>query len=102
MAIYAKGETYRTRNGEKTSEGKNPVGLAWGAEQWDEKKLRRELARHPDRGIGICFGPGRAPDGSWLIDLEGDGPRSRPIAGDRSGDRPGRSNPIMVECPGSS
>ena len=27
-------------------------------------------------GVGICLGPGRALDGSWLIDLEGDGPRA--------------------------
>src|SRR3712207_8246528 len=26
--------------------------------------------------LGICLGPGRAPDGKWLADLEGDGPEA--------------------------
>jgi hypothetical protein len=52
---------------------KRPIGEAWGAERWTEDRLRRIFAQYPDAGIGICFGPGRAPGGGWLVDAEGDG-----------------------------
>ncbi len=55
---------------------KRPIGAAWGAERWTEDRLRGEFDRHPGAGIGICFGPGRGPGGSWLIDIEGDGPQA--------------------------
>ena len=73
VAIHARGEIIKNRHGEKTSEGKNPVGFGWGLERWGEARLHHELGRYPQRGLGVCFGPGRGPGGTWLIDLEGDG-----------------------------
>lgn len=55
---------------------KRPIGAAWGCERWSDERLRAEFDRHPGAGIGICFGPGRGPDETWLIDLEGDGPEA--------------------------
>lgn len=52
---------------------KAPIGKAWGAERWTEERLRETFGRYPRAGVGICFGPGRGPGGSWLIDVEGDG-----------------------------
>lgn len=62
--------------GKRTAKGKEPIGENWGAEQWDEKRLRAAFQKHPMAGVGVCFGPGRGPGGSWLIDLEGDGSRA--------------------------
>jgi len=72
IAIYPPG----AKLGSGTSKGKEPIGRNWGAERWDEKRLRAAFRQRPKAGVGICLGPGRAPDGSWLIDLEGDGPRA--------------------------
>jgi putative DNA primase/helicase len=53
---------------------KRPIGEAWGLERWSRDRIL-EVARHSPRcGAGACFGPGRAPGGSWIWDLEGDGP----------------------------
>jgi hypothetical protein len=52
---------------------KRPIGNDWGRERWDEPRLRAAFQRYPGAGVGIGFGPGRAPGGGWLIDLEGDG-----------------------------
>jgi hypothetical protein len=52
---------------------KRPIGKAWGAKRWDQAKIEDTAARHPDAGVGVALGPGRAPDGRCLIDLEGDG-----------------------------
>jgi hypothetical protein len=73
VAIRAIGETI---GGKESSQGKDPIGKAWGVDRWSESKLRQELADKPARGVGICFGPGRGPLGQWLIDLEGDGPKA--------------------------
>jgi putative DNA primase/helicase len=73
IAIRAIGETIGDR---APSRGKDPIGKAWGVDRWSESKLRQELAGKPARGIGICFGPGRGPNGEWLIDLDGDGPKA--------------------------
>jgi hypothetical protein len=62
--------------GRRMMKGKEPIGSSWGAERWSESKLRRTFAANPGAGVGICFGPGRAPGGRWLLDLEGDGPRA--------------------------
>jgi hypothetical protein len=56
---------------------KRPIGKAWGLKRWDEQRLRSAFRRHPDAGIGICLGPGRAPGGGDLIDIEGDGDEAR-------------------------
>jgi P4 family phage/plasmid primase-like protien len=74
VGIRAPGESLGP---DRTAKGKEPAGgKGWGLERWTEGKLRRELSAHPNRGIGVCFGPGRAPDGGWLVDLEGDGERA--------------------------
>jgi hypothetical protein len=74
IAIYPRGAAIKTKRGDKTAEGKEPIGKGWGAERWTEERLRAEHGRRPGAGAGVCFGPGRGPGGSWLIDLEGDGP----------------------------
>jgi hypothetical protein len=75
IAIYPKGAT--KLDGKSTSkDGKDPIGPAWGAEPWTEWRLRDAYRRYPAAGAGVCFGPGRGPGGSWLIDLEGDGPQA--------------------------
>jgi hypothetical protein len=73
VAIRAPGESL---GDDRTAKGKEPIGKGWGLERWSESKLRRELSAHPNRGIGIQFGPGRAPGDNWSIDLEGDGPQA--------------------------
>jgi hypothetical protein len=70
VAIYPKG----VEIGGVIKKGKEPIGNGWGLERWTIEKLRRKFAANPGAGAGICFGPRRAPDGRWLIDLEGDGP----------------------------
>jgi hypothetical protein len=57
--------------GEKSK--KNPIGDAWGLERWSAEKIERTAQDFPGAGVGIAFGPGRGPGGSWPIDLEGDG-----------------------------
>jgi hypothetical protein len=56
---------------------KRPIGKAWGLKRWDEQRLRAAFERFPDAGIGICLGPGRAPGGGDLIDIEGDGQEAK-------------------------
>jgi hypothetical protein len=74
VAIYPPGVTIQTKRGSKVTKGKEPMGgTGWGLHRWDEAKLRRELNSYPQAGVGVCLGPGRAPGGGWLIDLEGDG-----------------------------
>jgi hypothetical protein len=72
VPIYPPG----VRLGKRITKGKEPIGERWGAKRWTEKKLRDTFRRFPTAGVGICLGPGRGPDGSWLIDLEGDGPQA--------------------------
>jgi hypothetical protein len=62
--------------GNRLTRGKEPIGDKWGLEQWTEDRLRYAFGKYPTAGVGICFGPGRGPGGSWLIDLEGDGPEA--------------------------
>jgi hypothetical protein len=74
VPIYAKGETIPSKTA--LSDGKNPWGKGWGLQRRDKAFLIGHYRNHPKRGIGICFGPDRAPGGRWLIDLEGDGERA--------------------------
>ena len=53
---------------------KRPIGKDWGTRRQGLDDLHAAFRAHPDAGIGIALGPGRGPGGSWLIDLEGDGP----------------------------
>jgi hypothetical protein len=77
VSIYPAGVTIETSRGPKVTKGKEPMGgKGWGLRRWDEAKLRREFTRHSQAGVGVCLGPGRAPGGGWLIDLEGDGPEA--------------------------
>jgi hypothetical protein len=74
IAIYPPGIV--PRGWDRPTKGKEPIGEAWGLERWSERRLRETFRRHPAAGVGICFGPGRGPGRSWLIDLEGDGPKA--------------------------
>lgn len=56
------------------ADGKKPIGLAWGLERWGIDKADRTFRKHPSANVGVCLGPGRAPDAGWLADFEGDGP----------------------------
>jgi hypothetical protein len=76
IAIYPRGARIKTRDDEKIAGGKEPIGPAWGVERRTEEWIRRKFAEHPDAGIGILFGPKRAPGGAWLIECEGDGPQA--------------------------
>lgn len=57
---------------------KRPIGKAWGLERWTLERLDSAFRDFPGAGVGICFGPGRAPDGRWLIDVEIDGEGAEP------------------------
>jgi len=72
-AVYPKG--HKRKDGSITT-GKEPIGKAWGLAQWDQGKLRRTFRDYPAAGVGVALGPGRAPGGDWLADLEGDGPEA--------------------------
>jgi hypothetical protein len=60
----------------KSKSRKNPIGKGWGLERGTVQKRRVTIAKHPGAGVGVCLGPERGPDGSWLIDIEGDGARA--------------------------
>lgn len=53
---------------------KRPIGDGWGLSRKTADELRLLHERYLGAGVGVCLGPDRAPDGGWLIDLEGDGP----------------------------
>jgi P4 family phage/plasmid primase-like protien len=72
VVIYPQG----IARGDKITVGKEPIGEKWGLERWTLDKAKQKFHRFPDAGVGICVGPGRGPGGSWLIDLEGDGPEA--------------------------
>lgn len=72
VPIYPPG--IKVKGWPEPTKGKEPIGKAWGAMRWNAGKLRDAFRQQPKAGVGICLGPGRGPDGSWLIDLEGDGP----------------------------
>lgn len=75
--IAPKGAIIKTREGDQTADGKTPLGKGWGAERTTLKKLNYWLKAYRNVGTGpgacICLGPGRAPGGLWLIDVEIDG-----------------------------
>lgn len=73
VAIYPAGYVL----GEKKKTGKEPFGNAWGIDRWTPDRIRDAFKiLGPGTGVGVCLGPGRGPNGSWLIDLEGDGPEA--------------------------
>jgi putative DNA primase/helicase len=61
------------------AEGKEPFGPGWGIGPFTETRIHeayRVCRKHGEPGGGITLGPGRAPGGGWLADLEGDGPEA--------------------------
>ncbi len=73
VAIYPKGWK---QSPDRISLGKNPIGIGWGLERWTLEKASRNFRDFKGAGVGICLGPGRGPGGTWLIDIEGDGPEA--------------------------
>ena len=63
-----------------TTAGKEPFGKQWGIKPIDEKTLAKDVAYFANQGfvpgVGVCLGPGRAPDDGDLVDIEGDGPEA--------------------------
>jgi P4 family phage/plasmid primase-like protien len=55
-------------------DGKRPVGKAWAGARPTPGGVIAAYMDHPGRGVGLALGPGRGPGGSWLVDIEGDGP----------------------------
>ena len=53
---------------------KKPTYRRWGLDRLTEQHIRQKYRSSPQASVGLCLGPGRGPDGSWIIDLEGDGP----------------------------
>jgi putative DNA primase/helicase len=71
--IAPKGVIIPYKDGPQEAEGKEPLGKAWGAKRMTASRMRYWRELYPAAGVGMCFGPGRAPGGWWLIDLEIDG-----------------------------
>ena len=57
IAIYPKGVMI----GDKIKAGKEPIGEKWGLTRWSEAKIRQKFAANRGAGVGMCFGPDRAP-----------------------------------------
>lgn len=68
----------RARGGPAT--GKEPFGPKWGLKPVTPESLARDVEYFASRGyvpgLGLCLGPGCAPGGGWLVDVEGDGPEA--------------------------
>ena len=74
IAVYPKGARVPSRS--NLAEGKEPIGSKWGLERWTPQRWDAEDARIGGVGVGVCLGPGRGPGGTWLVDIEGDGPEA--------------------------
>jgi hypothetical protein len=61
---------------DRISTGKEPMWPKWGLERWTPEKGNRAFGQFKEAGVGVCLGPGRGPKGSWLADVEGDGPEA--------------------------
>ena len=74
VIIYAPG-FMRKKTG--ATKGKEPFGARWGLKDVTPETLAADVAFFTRQGmvpgVGLCLGPGRAPGGGWLLDLEGDG-----------------------------
>jgi hypothetical protein len=73
VVIYPKGAIVPTKEGPKPATGKEPIGSAWGLGAISAQEIIEHFIAYPDAGVGLTFGPGRAPGGGWLVDIEGDG-----------------------------
>jgi len=74
VPIYPPGVKLRGRD--KLTEGKEPIGKAWGAVRNTVDTLAATFRNYPGAGVGVALGPGRGSGGAWLIDVEGDGPEA--------------------------
>jgi hypothetical protein len=54
--------------------GKRPMGKGWGESVPDEFTIRNRFKRFPNASVGMAWGPGRGPNGTWPGDIECDGP----------------------------
>jgi putative DNA primase/helicase len=71
------------RSGQKElTKGKEPFGPAWGLERNTPATIASKfvtIARMfpdtPGAGCGLAVGPGRGPGGTWLLNIEADGPK---------------------------
>jgi hypothetical protein len=57
-------------------DGKAPIRKGWGDEQENPDSIRKTFRDTPKAGIGVGLGPGRGAGGTWLVDVEGDGPEA--------------------------
>jgi hypothetical protein len=55
---------------------KRPMYRAWGLNRPTRRSIDNFFYRHADGGCGVCLGPGQGPLGTWIIDIEGDGPEA--------------------------
>jgi P4 family phage/plasmid primase-like protien len=53
-----------------------PSVRGWGIQRWTTGQIVDACGPSGLAGVAICLGPGRAPGGGWLIDIEGDGPEA--------------------------
>lgn len=74
VPIYPPG--FKLTGRDKLSEGKEPIGKAWGAVRNTVDTLAATFKNYARAGVGVALGPGRGPGGAWLIDVEGDGPEA--------------------------
>jgi P4 family phage/plasmid primase-like protien len=65
-----------TLPGGRVATGKEPIGKGWGLIRWTLERAKKLFARWKEAGVGVCLGPGRGPGGTWLGDIEGDGPEA--------------------------
>jgi hypothetical protein len=76
VVLKPKGMPQRDRG---PAQGKEPFGKGWGLGPFTETKIREDHRRcrlYGEPGSGLTLGPGRAPGGGWLADVEGDGPEA--------------------------
>ena len=74
IPIYPPG--VKRPHNDKLTEGKEPIGTAWGAERNTLDTLAATFKTYRGGGVGVGLGPNRGPGGAWLIDVEGDGPEA--------------------------
>lgn len=76
VILYPAGIT----RGDKLTGGKEPFGKEWGVKPLSLDVLESDVRHFESKGftpgVGLCLGPGRAPGGLWLADVEGDGPQA--------------------------
>jgi putative DNA primase/helicase len=60
--------------------GKEPFGREWGLKPISAQTLTKDIHSFLPSGmvpgLGLCLGPGRAPENLGLMDIEGDGPEA--------------------------